>query len=343
MVIDVGSLLRGEVKKIDIDYMLAPEALWGIEFESDAHVTGTLTDNAGYMRLVLKAQLKYHGECARCLAPVDGVFSLDFERTVTTEGMLSDEQLEEEFHGCLELAKYILDTVGMLENCTFRFSQWDPARAGIKYEGTPAQWEHAQSVMKDILDKLDVKYEIGIDEAAFYGPKLDIQYKNVFGKEDTIVTIQIDLLLAKKFGMEYTDSDNTQKTPYIIHRTSIGCYERTLALLLEKYAGALPLWLSPTQVTVLPVSNLFDEYGEKVYRALSDAGLRVDLDNRNEKLGYRMREAQLEKVPYMVTVGFNEQEQGTVSIRSRRDGDLGVMSLDDFIARLKSEIETKKK
>ena len=256
--------------------------------------------------------------------------------------VLRPEQLEEEFKECLDLARYMLDTLGLEEDCTYRFSQWDPNNHD-KYEGTPEQWNEAQSIMGDLLDKAGVKYKIGIDEAAFYGPKLDIQIKNVFGKEDTIVTIQIDLLLAKKFGMEYTDSDNTQKTPYIIHRTSIGCYERTLALLLEKYAGALPLWLSPTQVTVLPVSNLFDEYGEKVYRALSDAGLRVDLDNRNEKLGYRMREAQLEKVPYMVTVGFNEQEQGTVSIRSRRDGDLGVMTLDDFIARLKSEIETKKK
>ena len=198
-------------------------------------------------------------------------------------------------------------------------------------------------MVEGMLDNLGIKYKVGVDEAAFYGPKLDIQIKNVFGKEDTLITIQIDLLLAKKFGMEYTDSDNTQKTPYIIHRTSLGCYERTLALLLEKYAGALPLWLSPTQVTVLPVSNTFDAYSEKVYRTLQAAGIRVEHDNRNEKLGYRMREAQLDKVPYMVTVGFNEQEQGTVSVRSRRDGDLGVMKLDDFLARLDEEIKDKKK
>ncbi len=256
--------------------------------------------------------------------------------------ILRPEQLADEFRGCLELARYMLEVLGLEQDCSYRFSQWDPNNRE-KYEGTAEQWNEAQSIMGKLLDDLGIDYKVGIDEAAFYGPKLDIQIKNVFGKEDTIVTIQIDLLLAKKFGMEYTDSDNTQKTPYIIHRTSIGCYERTLALLLEKYAGALPLWLSPTQVTVLPVSNLFDEYAETVYRALSDAGLRVDLDNRNEKLGYRMREAQLEKVPYMVTVGFNEEEQGTVSVRSRRDGDLGVMTLDDFIARLKCEIETKRK
>ena len=256
--------------------------------------------------------------------------------------ILRPEQLADEFRGCLELARYMLEVLGLEEDCSYRFSQWDPSNRE-KYEGTAEQWNEAQSIMGKLLDDLGIDYKVGIDEAAFYGPKLDIQIKNVFGKEDTIVTIQIDLLLAKKFGMEYTDSDNTQKTPYIIHRTSIGCYERTLALLLEKYAGALPLWLSPTQVTVLPVSNLFDEYGETVYRALADAGLRVDLDNRNEKLGYRMREAQLEKVPYMVTVGFNEAEQKTVSVRSRRDGDLGVMTLDDFIARLKGEIESKRK
>ncbi|MDY4954491.1 MAG: threonine--tRNA ligase, partial [Candidatus Onthomonas sp.] len=166
--------------------------------------------------------------------------------------VLRPDQLEEEFAGCLELAKYCLDTVGMLDHCTFRFSQWDPANPNNKYEGTPEQWEHAQAAMKQILDDLNVDYEIGIDEAAFYGPKLDIQYKNVFGKEDTIVTIQIDMLLAERFGMYYIDADGQKKLPYIIHRTSLGCYERTLAYLIEKYAGALPLWMMPTQVKVMP-------------------------------------------------------------------------------------------
>jgi threonyl-tRNA synthetase len=256
--------------------------------------------------------------------------------------ILRPEQLEEEFRGCLELARYMLETLGLEEDCSYRFSQWDPNNTA-KYEGTPEQWEEAQSIMGALLDKLGINYKVGIDEAAFYGPKLDIQIKNVFGKEDTLITLQIDMLLAKKFGMEYTDSDNTQKTPYIIHRTSIGCYERTLALLLEKYAGALPLWLSPTQVTVLPVSNTFEGYSAKVADALEAAGIRVDHDNRNEKLGYRIREAQLEKVPYMLTVGFNEEENGTVSVRSRLDGDLGVMTLDEFIARLREEIRTKRK
>ncbi len=169
--------------------------------------------------------------------------------------ILRPDQLEQEFRGCLELAKYFLDTVGLLEDCTFRFSQWDPKNPDNKYEGTPEQWEEAQAVMKKILDNIGLEYEVGIDEAAFYGPKLDIQYKNVFGKEDTIVTIQIDMLLAEKFGMYYIDSDGQKKLPYIIHRTSLGCFERTLAYMLEHFAGALPLWLSPEQVRILPISE----------------------------------------------------------------------------------------
>ncbi len=257
--------------------------------------------------------------------------------------VLRPEQLEEEFHGCLELAKYVLDTVGMLEDCTFRFSQWDPARAGIKYEGTAEQWEHAQSVMKDILDKLDVKYEIGIDEAAFYGPKLDIQYKNVFGKEDTIVTIQIDMLLAQKFGMEYVDSDGQMKTPYIIHRTSLGCYERTLAYLIEKYAGALPTWMAPTQVKVLPIGDEHIDYGYAIKRGLESAGIRVEVDDRNETIGKKIRNAQLEKLPYMLVIGDNEMNENTVAVRSRREGDKGVMSVAEFKAELLAEIAEKRR
>ncbi len=254
--------------------------------------------------------------------------------------VLRPEQLEEEFKGCLELAKHVLDTVGLLEDCTFRFSQWDPKNTA-KYEGTPEQWDEAQTVMKNILDNLGLDYEIGIDEAAFYGPKLDIQCKNVFGKEDTIVTIQIDMLLAEKFGMYYTDSDNTQKLPYIIHRTSLGCYERTLALLIEKYAGAFPMWLAPTQVAVLPVSNAFNEYAEKVTAAMEAVGMRVFNDLRNEKIGYKIREAQLEKTPYMLIVDEKEMLEGTVSVRSRREGDIGAIPLDSFIAKALVEINTK--
>ncbi len=257
--------------------------------------------------------------------------------------ILRPEQLAEEFRGCLELAKYCLETLGLWEDCTFRFSQWDPARTD-KYEGTPEQWEEAQGVMEKLLDELLGKenYAIGIDEAAFYGPKLDIQCKNVFGKEDTIVTIQIDMLLAKKFGMEYVDRDNTMKTPYIIHRTSMGCYERTLALLIEKYAGALPVWLAPTQVKIIPVVADFADYAAEVTKKMQQAGIRAELDDRNEKLGYRIREAQLEKVPYMIVVGENEMSSGSVTVRARVEGEGGTFTVDEFIAKVKNEIETKK-
>ena len=257
--------------------------------------------------------------------------------------VLRPDQLEEEFKGCLELAKYLLETVGMLENCSFRFSQWDPARAGIKYEGTAEQWEEAQRVMKEILDNLGVKYEVGIDEAAFYGPKLDIQYKNVFGKEDTIVTIQIDMLLAAKFGMEYTDSDGQKKTPYIIHRTSLGCYERTLAYLIERFAGALPLWMMPTQVKVLPITDRAHEYAKELAEKLNGLNIHAETDCRSEKLGYKIREAQMQKIPYMLVIGDRDMENGTVSVRTRKGEDLGAMTPDEFIAKCLMEIATKSK
>ena len=248
--------------------------------------------------------------------------------------ILRPEQLEEEFKGCLELAKYCLDTVGMLEDCTFRFSQWDPANPKNKYEGTAEQWETAQATMKKILDNLGVEYTIGIDEAAFYGPKLDIQYKNVFGKEDTIVTIQIDMLLAEKFGMEYVDVDGQKKNPYIIHRTSLGCYERTLAYLLEKYAGALPLWMAPEQVRILPITDRAKEYGESISAQLEELGIRTSVDNRSEKIGWKIRQAQLEKIPYFFIVGDKEVDEKTVSLRSRKEGDLGASPLDEVINRI---------
>ena len=257
--------------------------------------------------------------------------------------VLRPEQLEEEFKDCLELAKYVLDTVGMLENCTFRFSQWDPARAGIKYEGTAEQWEEAQRVMGQILDNLGVTYEIGIDEAAFYGPKLDIQYKNVFGKEDTIVTIQIDMLLAEKFGMYYIDENGEKTLPYIIHRTSLGCYERTLAYLIEEYAGALPTWMAPEQVRFLPVTDRAADYCAEKARLLEGMGLRVEVDYRNEKIGKKIRDAQIEKIPYMLVVGDRDMENGTVSPRHRADGDLGAMSFDEFTALIKSVVDNKEK
>ena len=257
--------------------------------------------------------------------------------------ILCPDQLAEEFKGCLDLAKYCLETLGLWEDCSFRFSQWDPKRTD-KYEGTPEQWEEAQSIMGELLDTYlgRENYVIGIDEAAFYGPKLDIQCKNVFGKEDTIVTIQVDMLLAKKFGMEYVDRDNTTKTPYIIHRTSMGCYERTLALILEKYAGALPVWLAPTQVTVIPVVSDFADYAAEVTKKMQAAGIRAELDDRNEKLGYRIRAAQLSKVPYMIVVGEDEMVSGSVTVRARTEGEGGKFSVDDFISKVVNEINTKK-
>ena len=253
--------------------------------------------------------------------------------------VLRPDQLEEEFKGCVELAQYCLETLGLWEDCTFRFSQWDPKRTD-KYEGTPEQWIEAQDIMGRLLDKIGINYEIGIDEAAFYGPKLDIQCKNVFGKEDTIVTIQIDMLLAKKFGMEYVDSENNLVNPYIIHRTSMGCYERTLALLLEKYAGALPMWLSPTQATVIPVNADMNSYAAEIASKMENCGIRVRLDDRNETMGKRIREAQIEKIPYMLIVGGKEQETNSVSVRTRKGEDLGAMPIDEMLAKFTLEIAT---
>lgn len=255
--------------------------------------------------------------------------------------MCRPDQLEDEFKNCLELAIYMLKTLGLYEDVSYRFSQWDPADTE-KYIGTPEQWDEAQGVMQKILDHLEIPYKIGIGEAAFYGPKLDIQIKNVYGKEDTLITIQIDQMLAEKFGMEYVDSDGTKKNPYIIHRTSLGCYERTLALLIEKYAGAFPLWLAPVQVKVLPIADRHFEYASQLEEKLSAAGLRVETDYRNEKIGFKIREARLQKLPYMLIVGDSEVENGTVSVRKRgEDGDLGTMTADEFLSRALTENATK--
>ena len=251
--------------------------------------------------------------------------------------MCTPEQLEQEFRGCLELAIYMLKTLGLYEDVSYRFSQWDPDDRD-KYIGTPEQWDEAQGVMKKILDHLEIPYKIGIGEAAFYGPKLDIQIKNVYGKEDTLITIQIDQMLAEKFGMEYVDRDGVKKNPYIIHRTSIGCYERTLALLIEKYAGAFPMWLAPVQVKLLTIADRHCDYAYDIKRRLEENGIRAEVDDRNEKIGYKIREARLQKVPYMLIIGDNEVENGTLSVRERgENGDLGSMSADEFIERAVSE------
>ena len=256
--------------------------------------------------------------------------------------MCTPDQLEDEFRGCLELTNYFLKTLGLAEDVSYRFSQWDPDNRE-KYMGTEEQWNEAQTIMKNILDDIGIDYKIGIGEAAFYGPKLDIQIKNVHGKEDTLITIQIDQMLAERFGMEYTDRDGTKKNPYIIHRTSIGCYERTLALLIEKYAGAFPVWLAPVQAKLLPIADRHLDYVYEVKKQLENNGIiRLEVDDRSEKLGYKLREAQLEKVPYMIVVGDKDIENGTVSVRSRKEGDLGAMSIDDFIKKIVEEVETKK-
>ena len=255
--------------------------------------------------------------------------------------MCTPEQLEGEFKGCLELAIYMLKTLGLYEDVSYRFSQWDPDDRE-KYIGTDEQWNEAQGIMEKILDNLEIPYKIGVGEAAFYGPKLDIQIKNVFGKEDTLITIQIDQMLAEKFGMEYVDKDGTKKNTYIIHRTSIGCYERTLALLIEKYAGAFPVWLAPVQVKLLPIADRHLDYIYEVKRKLEESGIiRVEIDDRSEKIGYKIREAQLEKVPYMLLVGDKDIENNTVSIRDRRDGDIGSMSIEEFIAKITEEVNNK--
>ena len=256
--------------------------------------------------------------------------------------MCTPEQLEEEFKGCLELTNYMLTTLGLIEDVSYRFSKWDPDDRE-KYIGTEEQWNEAQDTMEKILKDLNIDYKVGVGEAAFYGPKLDIQIKNVHGKEDTLVTIQIDQMLAEKFGMEYVDKDGTKKNPYIIHRTSIGCYERTLALLIEKYAGAFPVWLAPVQIKLLPIADRHLDYVYEIKKQLEANGiLRVEVDDRSEKLGYKLREAQLEKVPYMLVVGDKDIENNTVSVRSRKEGDKGAMAIDKFIKAVKEEIDTKR-
>ena len=259
-----------------------------------------------------------------------------------SEGHLicTPEQLEDEFRKCLELAIFMLKTLGLYEDVSYRFSQWDP-NDRAKYIGTEEQWNEAQGLMERILNHLEIPYEIGIGEAAFYGPKLDIQIKNVYGKEDTLITIQIDQMLAEQFGMVYTDKDGKQKTPCIIHRTSIGCYERTLALLIEKYAGAFPLWLAPVQVKLLPIADRHLDYLYEVKKQLEDKGFRCEVDDRSEKIGYKIREAQLEKVPYMVVVGDKDIENNTISIRKRKEGDLGAMTVEQFLEKIVPDRDNK--
>ena len=250
------------------------------------------------------------------------------------------EQLEEEFRGCVDLASFMLRTLGLDEDVSYRFSKWDPANKE-KYIGSAEEWERVQDQMRTILDHLGIAYTEAEGEAAFYGPKLDIQIKNVHGKEDTLITIQIDFQLAERFQMEYVDRDGETKHPYVIHRTSLGCYERTLALLIEKYAGAMPTWIAPTQVMVLPVTDRTADYAREIVEKLRAAGFRAKGDFRNEKIGFKIREAQLDKVPYMLVVGDREAESGEVAVRDRKEGDRGVMTLEAFLRELREVVETR--
>lgn len=256
--------------------------------------------------------------------------------------ILRPDQLEQEFRSCVKLIKEIMTDIGLIGDLTYRLSKWDP-NDKEKYIGTPEMWDEAEGLMRNILNHMEIDYTEAVGEAAFYGPKLDVQMKNVHGKEDTLATVQIDLMLAHQFEMTYTDADNTKKYPYIIHRTSLGCYERTIALLLEKYAGALPMWLSPEQIRILPIGDAQSEYANGVLKQLKAVGLRCEIDERNEKIGYKIREAQLEKVPYMLVIGDKEVEAGGVAVRSRRDGDKGVMTVNDFMAMAVKEVADKVK
>ncbi len=255
--------------------------------------------------------------------------------------VVAPDQLEKEFRDCVDLARFMIDALGFQDDVSYRFSKWDPTNTA-KYIGDAKQWDAVQDTMQVILDHMKLDYTTAIGEAAFYGPKLDIQIKNVFGKEDTLITIQIDFQLAERFGMEYADRDGEKKHPIVIHRTSIGCYERTLALLIEKYAGALPLWIAPEQVRVLPISEKHLDAAAELKERLVRAGFRVEVDNRDEKIGKKIREAQMEKVPYMLVLGDQEVADGTVAVRARKEGDLGAQTVDSLIERLREEVATRK-
>ena len=256
--------------------------------------------------------------------------------------IVTPEQLEDEFKGVVELIKYIMETLGIADDISYRFSKWDPNNTE-KYINDPEAWNRTQDIMRNILDHLEIDYVEADDEAAFYGPKLDIQFKNVHGKEDTIITVQIDFALAERFDMSYIDKDGEKKRPYIIHRSSIGCYERTLAMLIEKYAGAFPTWLSPVQAKVLPLSDKYNDYAEKVTKALKDKGIRVETDYRTEKIGYKIREARLERTPYILVVGEKEAANNQVSVRSRKNDDEGAIDLNTFVDRIVAEVANKER
>lgn len=261
-----------------------------------------------------------------------------------SEGHLicTPEQIADEFKNCVNLAKYCLTTLGLENDVTYRMSKWDP-NDSEKYLGTAEEWDKVQDAMRVILDDIGLEYTEEEGEAAFYGPKLDIQAKNVYGKEDTMITIQLDMFLSERFDMYYIDQNGEKKRPYIIHRTSMGCYERTLAWLIEKYAGALPTWLMPEQVRILPISDKFMDYAKKVKAELRKADVKVEIDERAEKIGYKIREARLQKIPYMLVVGANEEAEGTVTPRRRGEENAReAMKVEDFVQMITEEIREKR-
>ncbi len=250
------------------------------------------------------------------------------------------DQLAEEFKAVVNLIQYMMKCIGVQDDIKYRFSKWDPKNTE-KYINDPEAWETTQGLMKIILDEIGLNYVEADDEAAFYGPKLDLQFKNVFGKEDTLFTVQIDFSNAGRFDMTYVDSNGEKKRPYIIHRSSIGCYERTLAMLIEKYAGALPLWIAPEQVRLMSITDRALPYLREWEQKLRSAGVRVTMDDRSEKIGYKIREGRYERIPYMVVAGDSEMEKGTLAVRKRGVGDLGEMDGSQFISTLMNEIADK--
>ena len=247
---------------------------------------------------------------------------------------------EEELKSCLDLAYYVLDTLGLADDVTFRLSKWDPNNKK-KYLGDENYWESTQNALREVLKEKNLPFTEAEGEAAFYGPKIDIQAKNVYGKEDTMITIQLDCAIAENFDMSYIDQNGNKVRPYIIHRTSLGCYERTLAWLIEKYAGKFPTWLCPEQVRVLPISEKYTAYADEVLKALKANGIDATVDYRSEKIGFKIREARMDKLPYMLVIGQQEAADHTVSVRSRFAGDEGVKSLEQFIDDICKEIRTK--
>ncbi|MDO4518391.1 MAG: threonine--tRNA ligase, partial [Bacillota bacterium] len=323
-----------------------------IEHDSDSNVYALRPMTCPFQYYVYKARQKSYRDLPYRMGETSTLFrnedsgemhGLTRVRQFTiSEGHLvcTPEQVDAEFKSCVELTNYVLKTLGLENDVTYRMSKWDPENSG-KYLGTAEQWDMVEGAMRNILDEIGLDYTEAPGEAAFYGPKLDIQAKNVYGKEDTMITIQLDMFLAERYDMYYIDKDGEKKRPYIIHRTSLGCYERTLAWLIEKHAGNFPTWLCPEQVRILPISDKYQDYAEEVYRELRKNGVDVTIDSSAERVGYKIRKAQLDKLPYMLVVGQNEQEEGKVSVRSRFAGDEGAKPLAEFISDICEEIRTK--